>query len=81
MITIMDETEQRATVTAKQRAYDVPRDVADELQTLRAVVAAFRTALELIRDSNKFNGGTWKGELQGIASAALANSDQRKAAA
>lgn len=44
----------------------------DEITRLRALVAELTAALALIANSNTFNGGTWPGELQEIARAALA---------
>ena len=46
------------------------RTIADNAE-LRAERDSLRAALELIRDSGGFNGGTWLGELQGIARDAL----------
>ena len=44
----------------------------DNPACLREKIAALRAALELIRDSNNFAGGSSLKEVQGIARAALA---------
>lgn len=47
----------------------------DFARRLEVEAAKYRKALELIARSQSFAGGTWAGELQGIASKAISNED------